>query len=87
MFSHKSQLKTRNDTAEERWMNNRHTFWLKSRAECIHIRGKDIECCWTESKDLEATDNEYMIRTKSGKDFSLRFEDWLKVVHEDENFK
>lgn len=86
MFSRKSQIKPRIQTDEEMWMNSRHTFWLKSRKDCVHIRGKDIECCWTESKNLVA-DDEYMIRTKSGKEFSLHYEDWLKVVHEDENYK
>lgn len=87
MFSRKSQIKPRIQTNEEEWLNSRHTLWLKSQVECVHIRGKDIECCWLIGKDLEVPDDEYMIRTKSGKEFSLRYEDWLKVVHEDANFK
>lgn len=110
MFSSKSQIKTPKETAEERWMNNRHTLYLKSRVECVHIRGRDIECCWVDNNgcklyvevpadpilkprgkitynDTYYNTCDFMIRTKSGKEFSLRFEDWLKVLHEDENYK
>ena len=92
MFFRKSQKKP-TQTAEERWMDNRHTFYLKSRVECVHIRGRDIECCWVDGRGKITYNNPYfndcdfMIRTKSGKEFSLRFEDWLKVVHEDENYQ
>jgi hypothetical protein len=109
MFSRKSQIKTAQLTDEERWMNTRHTLYLKSRVECVRIRGRDIECCWVDNNGYKLyvevpadpilkrgkityDDNYYntcdfMIRTKSGKEFSLRFEDWLKVMHEDENYK
>ena len=63
------------------WMNGLQYLWLKDQQECLTIRGRDIECCWI---DIHKN---FKIRTRSGKEFSLKYEDWLKARFEDPNYK
>ena len=85
------------------WMNELQLLWRKDRQECISIRGRDIECTWVEnhgnkqwiknglemvSSNKTYMDNcDFMIRTRSGKEFSLKYEDWLKARFEDPEYK
>lgn len=85
------------------WMNELQYLWFKDRQECLTIRGRDIECCWVDNHENKqwikdesgkSSPNEgytskcdFMIRTHSGKEFSLKYEDWLKARFEDPNYK
>ncbi len=63
------------------WMNYQQTLFLKDHHNVVVLRGRDIECCWClEDKD------EYLIRTHSGKEFSLALSSWLKVRFEDADY-
>jgi hypothetical protein len=85
------------------WMNELQYLWFKDCQECLTIRGRDIECCWvdnhgnkqwvndesgkTTSNEVYTANCDFMIRTRSGKEFSLKYEDWLKAGFEDPNYK
>jgi hypothetical protein len=85
------------------WMNEIQYLMFKDHQECLTIRGRDIECCWVDNhgsaqwiKDKSGNINpnkaysdncDYMIRTRSGKEFSIMYEDWLKARFEDPNYK
>lgn len=75
------------------WMNELQYLWLKNRRECLTIRGRDIECCWCDNREYHKDDSSYqdkcyfMIRTRSGGEFSLAYESWLKARFEDPNYK
>ena len=61
------------------WMNYPQTLFLKDHTNVTVLRGRDIECCWTDN-------DENLIRTHSGKEFSLTRDSWLKVRFEDANY-
>ena len=63
------------------WMNHPQTLFLKDCHNVVVLRGRDIECCWClENKD------EYLIRTRSGKEFNLDLSSWLKARFENADF-
>lgn len=61
------------------WMNYQHTLFLSDHTNVVVLRGRDIECCWTDN-------DENLIRTRSGKEFSLTRDSWCKVRFEDANY-
>jgi hypothetical protein len=61
------------------WMNYPQTLFLSDHTNVVVLRGRDIECCWTDN-------DENLIRTRSGKEFSLTRDSWLKVRFEDANY-
>jgi hypothetical protein len=85
------------------WMNEFQTLFFKDGQEVLVIRGRDIECCWvdnhgnkqwitdesgkTSSNKAYLSECDFMIRTRSGKEFSLKYEYWLKARFEDPNYK
>ena len=54
--------------------HNKYCFAMSDNNE-LWLNPNDIECFWVEFDDL------YMIRTKSGKDFSVSKESWYKIMH------
>ena len=102
-LSENEREKLRRQKDHDFWMNGLQYLWLKDRQECLTIRGRDIECCWADNHGNKAwvedesgksvfndTYNDkcdYMIRTRSGKEFSVKYEDWLKARFEDPNYK
>lgn len=91
MFGKKRE-KTREEKKREFWMNSQQTLWQEGGGEVLVVRGRDIECCWTEGngqpqfKDGKSNP-EYrssnLIRTRSGQTFRLTRESWLKCRFED----
>ena len=85
------------------WMNGLQALFFKDGQEVLVIRGRDIECCWvdnhgnkpwitdefgkTSSNEAYLSECDFMICTRSGKEFSLKYEDWLKARFEDPNYK
>ena len=54
--------------------HNKYCFAMSDNNE-LWLNPNDIECFWVEFDDL------YMIRTKSGKDFSVSKESWYKIMY------
>ena len=61
------------------WMNHPQTLYLSDHTNVVVLRGRDIECCWLNN-------DENLIRTRSGKEFSLTRASWLKVRFENANY-
>lgn len=77
----KQEAKAHDKKIKDFWMNYPQTLFLKDHHNVVVLRGRDIECCWClEDKD------EYLIRTRSGKEFSLALSSWLNVRFEDANY-
>jgi hypothetical protein len=76
------------------WMNDLQTLFFKDGQEVLVIRGRDIECCWCDNHGYKLhRDNkkyhekcDFMIRTRSGGEFSLSYESWLKVRFENPEY-
>lgn len=78
---HKREIKVDDKKIKDFWMNYPQTLFLKDHHNVVVLRGRDIECCWClEDKD------EYLIRTHSGKEFSLALSSWLKVRFENADY-
>ena len=77
----KREIKVDDKKIKDFWMNYPQTLFLKDHHNVVVLRGRDIECCWClEDKD------EYLIRTHSGKEFSLALSSWLKVRFENADY-
>ena len=61
------------------WMNHPQTLYLSDNINVVVLRGRDIECCWIYN-------DENLIRTRSGKEFSLTLASWLKARYENANY-
>ena len=75
----KLEAEARDKKIQDFWMNYQQTLFLKDHTNVVVLRGRDIECCWTDN-------DENLIRTHSGKEFSLTRASWLKVRFENANY-
>ena len=75
----KQEAKAHDKKIKDFWMNHPQTLFLKDHHNVVVLSGRDIECCWIDN-------DENLIRTRSGKEFSLTRASWLKVRFEDANF-
>lgn len=98
----KSKPKTREQLNKEYWLNEfQLLFPADAHDEVILVRGRDIECCWTEGNGqpywktfddghIEANPKyktSYFIRTKSGQTFKLQTKSWMKCRFEDPEYE
>ena len=64
-----------NNYKNKQWVKNESDKWVKNESDK------------TSSNEVYITNCDFMIRTRSGKEFSLKYEDWLKARFEDPNYK
>lgn len=62
---------------------NKHCFFAANGNDVIWLNPNDIECFWTEgmSSVYDGHPVKYFVRTKTGKEFELSENSWLKVMY------
>ncbi len=102
LFSFKSKKppKTLAERNKEFWLNELQALFLDGGNEVVCVRGRDIECCWTEGNGQPfwktyddghteanpAYKTSYFISTKGGQKFCLTQKSWLKCRYENPDY-
>ena len=99
-FKSKKPAQTLIERNKEFWRNELQCLTAHDGNEVVCVRGKDIECVWTEGneqpmwmQDGSATKanpdykTSYFISTKGGQKFCLTRKSWLKCRYEDPTFE
>ena len=62
---------------------NKHSFFAANGNDVIWLNPNDIECFWTEgmSSIYNGHSVKHFVRTKTGKEFELSENSWLKVMY------